>query len=855
MGRSTLSARARFAAARVWHRRARHRGPRCGGCARPAAPPRARGRVVVLREGFGGLVRAVCAVVHRARRDGPRAARPQRLSDGRHADAADSAPGPGRRRARERLEDRRALRRQHRGRGDRRVPHGFRTGAVVRSHEHAIRRGPPERDRAVRGAARSLAGHVDTSAEDGAGRTSDFREASRSPPQVARTALVPGRALRWCCRGFAAMGLEIVWLRHFTLLLGGFRAVFSLVLTIMLVGIGAGSLFGGWIDRRTARPAQALMVVQALLVVTALIGLGWTSVEALDAHRRAIAATLAALTPLARWFTELWFNARPMLIEIGVPALLMGCSFPLGNAVIQQDGARGRQPCRRSCISPTRPAPSVVLSPPASCCCRASACRGRDCARARRGAGDRAALPGRARRQRRDDDVRHGRFGSRADCGRRGRRVASAAGGLRAGSLSRRTVGRRAAADAARRRHRSHRRDGSAGPRAAASSPTATRCRRPRCSTSATCARWRTSRCCRCRPRRACSSSASASATPRMPRRSIRPLSASMSPTCLATSSDTPAIFCDANRDVLNDPRVRVYVNDGRQHLAMQAAAAYDLITLEPPPIAHAGVGALYSREFYELARSRLKPGGYLSQWLPAYQVPPETSLAMVRAFIDVFPQCGAAVGNASRAAAHRHERRPHRDRSGARRPRARSGPRRARRTFGASISGRDGNRRDVCRIGGNAGPCHARIAAGIGRPSASGIRRALRHRHGNERRAGALVDLRRGRSGVHGASTANSRRPRPADWTPISPCSTRPITRLNGRRPAHRFSGARTSARSFPTPTPFTTSSASRCCRMAISTKLRRSSERRSSAGRIAGRQPQSRHRALGHRTHAGSD
>ena len=97
--------------------------------------------------------------------------------------------------------------------------------------------------------------------------------------------------------------------------------------------------------------------------------------------------------------------------------------------------------------------------------------------------------------------------------------------------------------------------------------------------------------------------------------------------------------FRDANKDVLSDPRVRVYVNDGRQHLAMQPASAYDLITLEPPPIAHAGVAALYSREFYALARSRLKPNGYLSQWLPAYQVPAATSLAMVRAFIDVFPQ------------------------------------------------------------------------------------------------------------------------------------------------------------------------------------------------------------------------
>jgi predicted MFS family arabinose efflux permease len=94
--------------------------------------------------------------------------------------------------------------------------------------------------------------------------------------------------------GFAAMGLEIVWLRHFTLLLGGFRAVFSLVLTIVLVGIGAGSLLGGYIDRRTSRPAQALMMMQALLVASALMGLGWTSVEALDAHRRAIDPTLRA---------------------------------------------------------------------------------------------------------------------------------------------------------------------------------------------------------------------------------------------------------------------------------------------------------------------------------------------------------------------------------------------------------------------------------------------------------------------------------------------------------------------------------------------------------------------------------
>jgi len=35
---------------------------------------------------------------------------------------------------------------------------------------------------------------------------------------------------------------------------------------------------------------------------------------------------------------------------------------------------------------------------------------------------------------------------------------------------------------------------------------------------------------------------------------------------------------------------------------------------MEPPPITHAGVTSLYSRDFYELVRTRLKPKGYVTQ-------------------------------------------------------------------------------------------------------------------------------------------------------------------------------------------------------------------------------------------------
>lgn len=96
--------------------------------------------------------------------------------------------------------------------------------------------------------------------------------------------------------------------------------------------------------------------------------------------------------------------------------------------------------------------------------------------------------------------------------------------------------------------------------------------------------------------------------------------------------------FRDNNHDVLSDPRVSVFVEDGRQHLRAQAPATYDLVTLEPPPIEFAGISALYSREFYEIARSRLAPRGIITQWLPAYAVPPDVGLAMIRAFVDAFP-------------------------------------------------------------------------------------------------------------------------------------------------------------------------------------------------------------------------
>jgi spermidine synthase len=92
-----------------------------------------------------------------------------------------------------------------------------------------------------------------------------------------------------------------------------------------------------------------------------------------------------------------------------------------------------------------------------------------------------------------------------------------------------------------------------------------------------------------------------------------------------------------SNEDVLHDARVKAIAMDGRAYLR-RTAKVYDVITLEPMPPTDAGVNALYSREFYELARSRLGSKGVIAQWLPFHCVAPLYAASVARTFIEVFP-------------------------------------------------------------------------------------------------------------------------------------------------------------------------------------------------------------------------
>ena len=96
-------------------------------------------------------------------------------------------------------------------------------------------------------------------------------------------------------------------------------------------------------------------------------------------------------------------------------------------------------------------------------------------------------------------------------------------------------------------------------------------------------------------------------------------------------------LFDRWNNGVLTNSRARIYHEDARTVLKL-SPQQYDVIISEPSNPWMVGVASVFTREFYQMAASRLKPGGIMAQWFHNYEMDDRNVNVVLRTFGSVFP-------------------------------------------------------------------------------------------------------------------------------------------------------------------------------------------------------------------------
>ncbi|NIM13481.1 MAG: hypothetical protein GTO45_15320 [Candidatus Aminicenantes bacterium] len=95
-------------------------------------------------------------------------------------------------------------------------------------------------------------------------------------------------------------------------------------------------------------------------------------------------------------------------------------------------------------------------------------------------------------------------------------------------------------------------------------------------------------------------------------------------------------LFERFNRKVWQNPKVNFIAGDGRNYLLV-TRKKYDIISCDP---VHPGLGSgsLYSKEYFDLCKKRMKPGGVISQYLPLHKLTLNDLKTLLTTFYSVFP-------------------------------------------------------------------------------------------------------------------------------------------------------------------------------------------------------------------------
>ena len=94
--------------------------------------------------------------------------------------------------------------------------------------------------------------------------------------------------------------------------------------------------------------------------------------------------------------------------------------------------------------------------------------------------------------------------------------------------------------------------------------------------------------------------------------------------------------FNDVNHQPLTDPRMTLHIEDALAFLNL-TPRMYDIIVSEPSNPWIAGIGSLYTTEFFEMCKRRMNTGGMMIQWFHLYEMDDDIFKMVVRTFRSSF--------------------------------------------------------------------------------------------------------------------------------------------------------------------------------------------------------------------------
>jgi spermidine synthase len=102
--------------------------------------------------------------------------------------------------------------------------------------------------------------------------------------------------------------------------------------------------------------------------------------------------------------------------------------------------------------------------------------------------------------------------------------------------------------------------------------------------------------------------------------------------------------FSQYNFDVVNNPKVNIHLDDARHYL-LTTDEKFDAITSDPLDPWVKGAATLYTREFFNVVKEHLNPGGVVTLFVQLYESTEEASKSEIATFLEAFPN-GAVFAN-----------------------------------------------------------------------------------------------------------------------------------------------------------------------------------------------------------------